>query len=349
MNAPVTTPVTAPVPPAKRSPLRRALVALVLGLVGAYGGAGSWLIRTPERFDVGTNPALAPLLAVLALGGGLLAVLLGWRARRLIRQTRPSFLASAIAANAIFLGGAGAVATILPRSIPLLPGSGSEALVAATSLRCASNLRQVGIAVRLYAMDWGDTNPPSLLVLSNEIGKASLLACPAEPSRTAPASINWAAVTAGNISYHYFLPGEPDAGDPSRPLLLCPIHHHLILADGSISPPGPRGINPHLQSNWIANWVPPTPIFESEPKRSTDTGAETPLPPDAPSTNRSGPPPQTTSSEKPYSNSVPPSTSQLPVSTNRPRETEKSAVQAPLPNNPPRTKSDESPAQRPLK
>ena len=52
------------------------------------------------------------------------------------------------------------------------------------SLECLSQLKQIGLAARLYANDNNDRLPPSFEALTNELGRASVLNCPADLLRT---------------------------------------------------------------------------------------------------------------------------------------------------------------------
>jgi len=57
------------------------------------------------------------------------------------------------------------------------------------------------------------------------------LVCPSDKGRQA--ARDWASCTAANCSYSYLAPSAP-ATEPLQVLLLCPIHGHVALADGSV-------------------------------------------------------------------------------------------------------------------
>lgn len=109
----------------------------------------------------------------------------------------------------------------------------AEAKERAQSISCINNLKQVGLAVRLYAMDSADVNPPDFLSMSNELNTPKILVCPGQTNNTAAAS--WATYTSANCSYEYLTPLAPNAdSEPTRVQTRCPIHGHIGLCDGSV-------------------------------------------------------------------------------------------------------------------
>ena len=152
----------------------------------------------------------------------------------------------------------------------LLPGL-AKARQKSWRIHCTSNLKQVGLATRLWAGDNGDHFPPMSVAdvtnvtfyfrsISNEIVTPSVLACPADPERTRLSTFT-PAFTNANISYFVGLDTDeshPDsflAGDrnltnglPLTKNILtltsnspvswtAAIHHHngnIALSDGSV-------------------------------------------------------------------------------------------------------------------
>jgi hypothetical protein len=101
----------------------------------------------------------------------------------------------------------------------------------AMSVACVNNLKQLGLAVRVWALDNGNLTPPNVLSMSNEMGSFKILVCPADTGRqaaTGPASY-----TPANCSYEYLAPSAPDT-EPNRILFRCPIHGSVCLCDGSV-------------------------------------------------------------------------------------------------------------------
>jgi hypothetical protein len=101
----------------------------------------------------------------------------------------------------------------------------------AQSVACVNNLKQLGLAARVWAVDDGDVLPPDLLSMSHEIAAPKVLICPADPGRQ-PAS-DWLSFTPANTSYE-FLAANSTATEPQRVAFRCPIHGNIGLVDGSV-------------------------------------------------------------------------------------------------------------------
>lgn len=101
----------------------------------------------------------------------------------------------------------------------------------ALEIKCVNNLKQFGLAARVWALDNGDVYPPDVVCMSNELNTPIILVCPAETNR--PAASSWANYTSANCSYEYLAPsGSPK--EPTRVLSRCPIHGTVGLCDGSV-------------------------------------------------------------------------------------------------------------------
>ncbi len=112
----------------------------------------------------------------------------------------------------------------------LLPAL-SSAKGKAQEIHCLNNLKQVGLAARIYAMDNDGKLPGSWQQVTNELGVPGLLICPADPQHT-PAT-GWSRVTDANISYPFYGRGGTDS-QTNRVLSICPVHGHVLLCDGSV-------------------------------------------------------------------------------------------------------------------
>src|ERR1051326_797752 len=122
-----------------------------------------------------------------------------------------------------------------PAELGLTPQE-SEALAAAKeralSINCVNNLKQFGLAVRVWALDNGDSNPPTVLCMSNELSTPKILVCPADTARQTAADFQ--SFTMANCSYEFLAPSEATDKEPQRVLSRCPIHGNIGLCDGSV-------------------------------------------------------------------------------------------------------------------
>jgi len=102
----------------------------------------------------------------------------------------------------------------------------------AQSIACVNNLKQFGLAVRTWALDNNDSNPPNVLSMSNELSTPKILLCPADTNR--PVAADWSSFTMANCSYEFLAPAEVADIEPQRVLSRCPIHGNIGLCDGSV-------------------------------------------------------------------------------------------------------------------
>ena len=104
----------------------------------------------------------------------------------------------------------------------------------ALSIACSNNLKQFGLAVRVWALDDNDAQPPNVVCMSNELSTPKILICPAETTRQVAA--DWSVFTSANCSYEYLVTSGTNvaATEPTRVLSRCPIHGHVGLCDGSV-------------------------------------------------------------------------------------------------------------------
>lgn len=106
----------------------------------------------------------------------------------------------------------------------------------ADEIRCSSNLKQVGLAARIWSGDHNDTFPKTFLEMTNELQNPEVLICPRDSKRRSHLSTNiW---NPANITYEYVLPGQPEDKIADKVVFRCPIHHLVVLGDGSV--PGPE-------------------------------------------------------------------------------------------------------------
>ena len=108
-----------------------------------------------------------------------------------------------------------------------------EARKNAETIACVNNLKQLGLAMRVWGVDNNDASPPDILSMTNEINTPKILLCPSDTARQAAGT--WATYSPANCSYEYLAPAEPQAGrEPQLVAFRCPIHGSVTLCDGSV-------------------------------------------------------------------------------------------------------------------
>lgn len=109
----------------------------------------------------------------------------------------------------------------------------AEAKAKAQSIVCVNNLKQIGLAVRLWGMDNDDVNPPNFLSMSNELNTPKVLFCPGYTNHV-PAK-TWAEFATTSSTYEFVAAGATNADmEPQRISARCLLHNNIGLCDGSV-------------------------------------------------------------------------------------------------------------------
>lgn len=226
--APAAPPLPSPAPPGRlRSGL--AITSLVFGLILCLG----------------------PLT-------GLPAIICGHIAHARARRSPREFGGAGLAIAGFILG----YINIFFVTIGILPAlllpALSQAKNRAQSINCVNNLKQIGLAFKIWELDHNDQFPfnvstnaggtmelvrlgaggndrnPALhfQVLSNELNTPLILVCAGDASKTA--ALDFRNLTAANVSYELHTGPSVNNTNPQQALLVCPIHHHVLLVDGSV-------------------------------------------------------------------------------------------------------------------
>lgn len=107
----------------------------------------------------------------------------------------------------------------------------AEAKGDSEQIQCINNLKQLGLAIRIWAGDNNSLYPSNYICMTNEMNTWKILHCPSDSSRSVT---SWADVEAWNVSYPLYSAGCKDSDDPNTVVAECPIHHSVALLDGSV-------------------------------------------------------------------------------------------------------------------
>jgi hypothetical protein len=218
---------------------------------------------------VGQTPAKQQGLAITSLVLGLLslvcfgflagipAVICGHLARARARQLPGQHGGAGLALAGLITGYVGVVMTLAILSgVLLLPLA--RAKNKAHDIYCINNMKQIGLAFRTWANDndgnypfnvstnkggtmelstrgvdgFGSNAARIFQVMSNELSTPKILVCPADSSRQ-PA-IDFQSLQPANVSYRVYSGTNITEANPQEVLAVCPIHNHVVFADGSV-------------------------------------------------------------------------------------------------------------------
>jgi hypothetical protein len=100
-----------------------------------------------------------------------------------------------------------------------------------------NNLKQIGLAVRVWALDNQDIYPTNFICMSNELNTPKILVCPADTNRVSADSFS--TFTDANCSYDLFFASDKE---PDQVLSRCHVHNNVGLSDGSVQMINPNRI-----------------------------------------------------------------------------------------------------------
>jgi hypothetical protein len=120
----------------------------------------------------------------------------------------------------------------------------AQAKKKAESIACINNLKQIGLAARIWAMNNKTDNkelyPSDFVSMSNELTTTKILICPGDKGKTA--AENWSAFDAASASYEILAPGISDRVSDAANVVYarCPIHNSVVCVDGHAEMLGPN-------------------------------------------------------------------------------------------------------------
>jgi hypothetical protein len=136
--------------------------------------------------------------------------------------------------------------------------SGAAASASSETVRCVNQMKNIGLAFRIFAVDHNDRFPfhapaaeggskesvsldangfdrnPArhFMTISNELAMPKLLVCPSDTSKR-PATA-FSSLQNANVTYLVRTGPEVTENNPQAVLLKCPIHSHVALCDSTV-------------------------------------------------------------------------------------------------------------------
>jgi hypothetical protein len=127
-------------------------------------------------------------------------------------------------------------------ALPNLQRARNQAQGNAQNSGCMNNLKQIGLAARLYANDHNDVLPKSFQDMKDELASPKVLICP-QSGKTASAA-TWANFNFADVTYQMVSPGLSVTNAPNTVFVRCPIHGTACYLDGSVRTESQRGAAP---------------------------------------------------------------------------------------------------------
>lgn len=161
---------------------------------------------------------------------GIPAIITGHIALNRTRKSPQQFGGGGPAVAGLVLGYASLA--LLPILAGLLLPALAKAKAKAQQISCVNNMKQIGLAARIWSNDNGGKFPPDFQSMSNELATPKILVCPGDGSRTK--ALDWSTFSPGNVSYEYLTPGIAEKGAEQTIVFQCPIHGSIGRGDGSV-------------------------------------------------------------------------------------------------------------------
>jgi hypothetical protein len=144
--------------------------------------------------------------------------------------------AQAAAENAALKAELSGLARNHPADSPEVQAALAEARQKAERIRCVNNLKNVGLAARIWATDNGGREflPKDFLAMKNELNSPALLVCPSDPQRKNSSSFqDWDGQAAIGSSYEMLAPGVSER-IRGAVYVRCPFHNNVLQAQGAV-------------------------------------------------------------------------------------------------------------------
>lgn len=166
---------------------------------------------------------------------GLPAIITGHIARGRARREPQLHGGAGLALVGLILGYVSVITTIVMVAVAtaLIVPALAKGKQRAVTVGCVTNMKQIGLAARIWSNDHNEIFPPDILSMSNELVSLKILICPDDKSKTV--ATDWSQFNPSqNLSYEYLTPNAKEADVMGQTAFRCPIHGNIGLGDGSV-------------------------------------------------------------------------------------------------------------------
>ncbi len=175
-------------------------------------------------------------LSCLGFVSGIPAIITGHIAHSRAKKQPALYGGAGLALIGLILGYVGTILTTIAliafMAALLLPAL-AKAKGKAQSVHCVNNMKQIGLAARIWSNDHNELLPPDIASMSNELVSPKILVCPEDKSKS-PAA-DWSQFDPSqNVSYEFVTPGAKESDVFNQVVFPCPIHGNVGMGDGSV-------------------------------------------------------------------------------------------------------------------
>ena len=173
-------------------------------------------------------------IACLSILAGIPAIITGHIARGRAKREPALYGGEGFALAGLIMGYVSIALglVMIPIMAALMLPALAKAKGRAQTINCVSNLKQIGLAARIWANEHNDMYPPDFLSMSNELYSPKILVCPSDTTKTKAA--DWSQFSPSqNLSYEFLTPNAKEA-NPGQAAFRCPIHNNIGMGDGSV-------------------------------------------------------------------------------------------------------------------
>lgn len=167
---------------------------------------------------------------------GIPAIITGHIANSRCRKSPQQFGGKGLAVAGLIMG------YLSLAFLPIMAGLMLPALAKAKEkvqrIECVSQMKQIGLAARIWSGNHDGKFPPDFASMSKELASPKILVCPGDGAKTW--AMNWSELGPDNVSYEFLEPGIDEKVAAQTVVFQCPIHGNVGYADGSVHQTGQR-------------------------------------------------------------------------------------------------------------